>query len=500
MEELRAGDWVHFIAIGGTGMGALALLLKTRGVVVTGSDHPLYPPMSHVLDAQAIPRKESFSDDHLNGISWGLSAPHPKMVVVGNAISRGHVEAMACERLLAEGKILRRLSFAQALAEIVIRDKKSLVVAGTHGKSTTTSLLAWALESLGARPGFFIGGIPGNFPVGSRDGEGTVFAIEGDEYDTAYWDKESKFLHYRAAWVLCTGIEYDHADIFADEAAVVAAFLKLVDKTKTGWLLIDDKSAPRPDLIAPLVERLSRTALRFKRYGRGESSDYCLLNWQPTPWPGGHGRMGVRLKIRTPQWGVAQLDSPMAGEHNALNAVGVLGLALESGELSSLEQAQKFLTTFKGIKRRQEEVFTSNRLVVLDDFAHHPTAIRETIKAVKAAYPDRKLAAFFEARSATSSRNVFLEEFKVCFEGADGVFLSPPTKTNIPDGQKLDINELALSLKEGLPLGSFFMEKGASDLVERFKGWHQADRRPTVALVMSNGPFQGIHKLISDIK
>lgn len=492
-----AKQWVHFIAIGGTGMGALAALLQDQGWLVTGSDGPLYPPMSTFLKDRGLPIRSSYDASHLTGAAWDFKdKKHPDLVIVGNSISRGHAEASEAERLG-----LNRMSFPQALAEFCIRDRRSFVVAGTHGKTTTTSILGWALESLGRKPGFFIGGIPLNFGQGCRVGEGPVFVTEGDEYDTAYWDKGSKFLHYRPSWVLCTGIEFDHADIFKNVEAIEASFLRLAGLTREGWCLVDGESAPRASSV-DLLERACRDkGIACHRYGRGEKSRYRLLDAVAHELRSGTTLTGTRLLMECPELGRFELISPMTGAHNALNLAGVVGTLLASGEARTVAQLQEFIAGFRGVKRRQEEVFSSPELVVIDDFAHHPTAIRETISALRARYPRRKLAAFFEPRSATSGRNLLAKEFEACFDGADAVFLVTPTKTNIPEAEKLNVPELIAHMGERAALKGKHLvwTKEIPQLAQEFKAW-QGDKpkgEGTLALVMSNGPFGGLHGMLA---
>lgn len=493
--------WVHFVAIGGTGVGALAALLQDRGAHITGSDGPLYPPMSTFLAERKIPLSSVYQAKNLDGTTWGFSKTHPDLVIVGNAISKSNVEAAAVETLMSTQGI-KRMSHAEALAEFGIGNRRSFVIAGTHGKTTTTALMAWAFEALAKSPGFFIGGIPKNFGFGCRLGSGAVFVSEGDEYDTAYWDKESKFLHYRPSWVLCTGIEFDHADIFKDVAAIEKMFIKLGSKTREGWLLIDQESSPRPESTRIVASQLKEQGVKVLRYGIGSNADYRLLSSKPVDLKLGQVEcVGTELHLKCPELGTIVLKSPMTGSHNALNLLGVVGTLLASGEVKTADELQKFLNTFSGIKRRQEEVFVSPKLVVIDDFAHHPTAIRETIDAIRNRYRRFKVAAFFEARSATSARQVMADDFAKCFDSADAIFLSPPSKTNIPEAEKLDINALVAALKVR-PKNSgktLVLEKEISQLDSAFQNWRSglAADTPVVALVMSNGPFGGIHQLLA---
>jgi UDP-N-acetylmuramate: L-alanyl-gamma-D-glutamyl-meso-diaminopimelate ligase len=488
------GQWAHLVAIGGTGMGALAALLQDLGYTVTGSDGVLYPPMSTFLESRKIPRLEKYSADNLVGGTWGMAKANPDLVIVGNAISRGHVEAAEVERLVAEKKTVR-MSFAEGLAEFAIGNKESFVIAGTHGKTTTTSLMTWAIEGLGSEPGFFIGGIPANYGFGCRLGHGEIFVSEGDEYDTAYWDKVSKFLHYRATWVLCTGVEYDHADIYPDLQSIQRSFEKLIEKTKSGWVVVENESAPKPEVVSSLAATAKTAGLKVIRYGFRPESEARIISWQEIVIPGKRA-LGTKCVFRLPNFGELEMIFPMSGKHNILNLCGVMATLDLAGKLQkqSVDKLQKLFLEFKGIKRRQEELFADDHLIVVDDFAHHPTAIRETIAAIKKRYPKKRVFSFFEARSATSARNIFLEEFGSAFDESDEVFLVPPTKSNVPEAEKLNIQGVADRIaKHKIPV---VVEKDIDQLCGHFFERLELDSSGVVALVMSNGAFGGLHQKI----
>lgn len=502
---IKKGDWVHFIAIGGTGMGALAALLKDSGFRVTGSDGPLYPPMStFLLEEKKIPVVMQYKEENLTGKTWGFSDKCPALVVIGNAISRGHVEAQKVEEWVSAGEC-QKMSFAEGLAHFAISENRSFVVVGTHGKTTTTSLLTWCFEALRKSPGFFIGGIPKNFGSGCRMASSAkntrgIFVSEGDEYDTAYWDKESKFLHYRPSWTLCTGIELDHVDIFKDIHAVEAAFVKLVSKIKEGLVLIDDKSAPRLSSIQPMQEAALKKGLSLVRYGTDEKSDYYLKSFAAAPLPWNPTLVGTKIHLVSKKFGEVHFYSPMIGLHNALNVVGVAAVLMESKELESLEKMENLLKNFQGIKRRQEEVFVARDFIVIDDFAHHPTAIKETLRALEARYAGSKMAAFFEPRSATSARNALQKDFEEAFGVADAVFLTPPTKTNIPEAEKLNVKHLSESIQKKMPGKKVYIQSDVDLLAKDFFEWKASlkDVR-VVAAVMTNGPFGGLHKKLEKL-
>lgn len=487
--------WVHFVAIGGTGMGALAGLFKSLGAKVTGSDGPIYPPMSLFLDAQKIPLAQSYGEENLQGSKWGFSEKHPSIVIVGNAISKTNLEAQAVEELARQNK-LRRMSFPEAIGEFMIQKRTSLVVAGTHGKTTTTSLLAWACEVLGNDPGFFIGGIPKNFECGSRMGTG-VFASEGDEYDTAYWDKGSKFLHYRPTWVLGTGIEFDHADIYTSVEQIEESFLKLVPLTQEGWLLIDRVSAPKVSSVEKIENALKKINKKCYRYGEDPESPFALLGWERCPLPWNERSFGLKFQVSV-HGEKHTLVSPMVGRHNLLNAVGVMGVLHSAGVLKNISDFQEVLQTFKGVTRRQDILFESENFVLMDDFAHHPTAIKETIQAVKERYPQYALAAFFEPRSATSARNTMYAEFVKSFASADAVFIQEATKVNVPEAERLKVHDL---VKEVVGRGDTEFassKKSIEELACEFMNWKNKKEK-VLALVMSNGSFSGLNKKLLEL-
>ncbi len=488
--------WVHFLAIGGTGMGALAGLFRNAGAKVTGSDGPLYPPMSTFLEAQNIPLKAVFAPENLSGSAWGFDEKYPDLVIVGNAISRTNLEAQEMEKLVVKG-LVRKMSFPEAIGRFVIDQRESFVVAGTHGKTTTTSLLAWAFEVLGKDPGFFIGGIPKNFECGSRWGS-SVFVSEGDEYDTAYWDKESKFLHYRPSWVVGTGIEFDHADIFSTVEQIENSFLKLAQITSQGWLLVDQLSAPRPTSVEKIAVSLKSQNKKVFRYGEDPDSEYCLLSWERASLPWNKKEYGLKFEVRA-QGEKATFFSPMLGKHNLLNALGNLGVLHASGHLKKLSDFQEVLRTFRGVARRQDISFDSESYVVMDDFAHHPTAIKETIAAVREKYPSFEVAAFFEPRSATSARNTLYADFVKSFKQAHAVFIQEPTKLNVPENERLKVQDLVKELVGKGETNVAVGKKTTEELIEEFLNWKKSKTK-VVALVMSNGAFGGLTKKLALLK
>ena len=457
--DLSPGAHVHFVAVCGVGTGSLAGLLRQRGYRVTGSDENVYPPMSTFLESIGIDILPGFSEDHLGD--------GPDLVVIGNAVSRGNPEA---EAVLRRG--IPYVSLPQALGRFLIDGKHSLVVAGTHGKTTTTSLMSWVLVAAGLDPSFFIGGIPVNFGSGFRSGEGSWVVMEGDEYDSAFFDKGPKFLHYQPERVILTSLEFDHADIYRDLEHLQEAFRRLVKIVPPGGgLLVCDEAAHAMSL-------LDAASCPVLSYGLGESAD-----WQARDISAGGGRIGF-----TPcHKGVAEgpVEVPLIGRHNTKNALAVYATAREIGLSPSVIRSA--MATFRGVRRRQEIAGEAGGVLVIDDFAHHPTAVADTIAAVREAWPGRRLWAVFEPRSQTSRRRIFLEDFARALARADRVILPDlyhPEK--IPEEERLVPAELVdlINRDRGdraasyLPGVDDIARVVVRDVVER-----------DVVLVMSNGSF-----------
>jgi UDP-N-acetylmuramate: L-alanyl-gamma-D-glutamyl-meso-diaminopimelate ligase len=460
---MRAQVKIHLIGICGTGMGSLAGLLKAAGHDVRGSDEHVYPPMSTQLQEQSIAYFEGFRAANLD---WG-----PEVVVVGNVCRKDHVEVLAAN----ERKIPLE-SFPSLFGKLFLETKRSVVVAGTHGKTTTSSLLAHLLADAGRDPSFLIGGVPLNFRRSWRLGAGGDFVVEGDEYDTAFFDKESKFLHYRPQIVLLTSVEFDHADIFRDEEAVRAAFRKLVALIPEDGLLIACAASPG----AMEVTRGSRA--QVVTYGRpGSGADWTFEVAGRAP--GGRATLDVARRGER----VVSVETNLPGIYNHENLIGTIAVASALGvELPALVGAVR---RFLGVRRRQEVRGVANGVTVVDDFAHHPTAIRETIIALKGRFGPGKLIAAFEPRSATSRRNVFQAEFADALSVADEVVLAPlyaPEK--VPEPERLDVEQLAAELRrEDVPAR---LVATVDETVEHIAT--RASPGDTV-LVMSSGDYGGLH-------
>jgi len=412
---------IHFIGIAGTGMGAIAGLLKSAGHDVRGSDEAVYPPMSDSLEHMKIPVMCPFSGENL---AW-----NPDTVVVGNVCRRDHTEVVA-----AQAKNIPLTSFPAILGEQILPGRQPVVVAGTHGKTTTTTLLAYLLERCGRRPGWFIGGIPNDLPSACMTGEGAPFVLEGDEYDTAFFDKGSKFLHYRPHAVLLTGVEFDHADIFADLDAVRAAFDGLIRLIPADGILL---ASADNDVAAGLARARGQLT-----YGlAGEDADYHAVTLEKKV-----GGTAFELHDRAGFLGTYFL--PMVGDHNLRNAVGALAMCLRLGV--SADELAGPLEAFTGVRRRQEELGSGRGIVAVDDFGHHPTAIRVTLEALLQRYPGRRPVLVFEPRSATSRRAVFQKEYAQVLGAAPRVLLAPAyDQSRIAPDDRLDLRRLEADIAAG---------------------------------------------------
>jgi UDP-N-acetylmuramate: L-alanyl-gamma-D-glutamyl-meso-diaminopimelate ligase len=453
---------VHLIAVCGTAMGALAAMLQEIGLNVTGSDRNVYPPMSTYLAARRIRVMDGFSADHLDH--------RPDLVVVGNAVTRDNPEA---EAMRAMG--LAYCSLPEALNHFAAANKETLLVAGTHGKTTTSSLLAWLLHSAGQDPSFMIGGILNNFSGNYRLGRGRRFVVEGDEYDTAYFDKGAKFLHYRPSVAIVTSVEFDHADIFRDLDHVKTTFQQFLERLAPESLLLAHDADPN---LADLLK--TAPACRVSRYGMQAQSEW---------------RLGaVRVANSQTLFDVQHLGrvfgtfhTPMIGRHNLLNALAALAAAHHAGV--ARHDLARGLAGFRGIKRRQEVRGEKNGVTVIDDFAHHPTAVRETVRAVKDFYGGRRLVAVFEPRTNTSMRDVFQREYATCFDPADRVCIrQPPLLKKIPADQRFSSARLVEDIQKRGTIAHYFEDTEAiiDFLVDQTAAGD-------VVLIMSNGGFDNIH-------
>jgi UDP-N-acetylmuramate: L-alanyl-gamma-D-glutamyl-meso-diaminopimelate ligase len=453
---------VHFIAVCGTAMGALACMLKDRGLMVTGSDQTVYPPMSDFLRQRGIAVEEGFDGCRLER--------RPDLVVVGNAVRRDNPEVQA----LAQQRI-DYCSMPQAINRFAAAGKRQVVVAGTHGKTTTSSLIAWLLHHAGRDPSFLIGGILRNFQSNYRTGNGDAIVLEGDEYDTAFFDKGAKFFHYRPAVAVLTSVEFDHADIFTDVHHVQDTFRRFVDRLAPDSLLV---AWDGDETLGQLVTGSPATVVR---YGRSEAADWRIVEVAISPpWT----RFDLLRRGRL--WG--RFRSPLMGTHNLANTAAALAAVEHLGV--GPEQAAAGLETFSGVRRRQEIRGRENGVTVMDDFAHHPTAVRETIAAVKPHFPHGRIIAVFEPRTNTSMRRVFQEVYPPSFDGADLILVREPSAiAKVPEGERFSSTRLVADLRaRGMEAMHFeSIEAIIAYLVDRC-------RPKDLVLVMSNGGFDDIHR------
>ena len=445
-------------------MGAVAAALGERGFTVTGSDENVYPPMSTFLEEKGIALKEGFRPENIpNDVD---------VVVVGNAMKRGNPEVEA-----VLNRKLFYLSLPEVLKNYFLRGRHNLVVTGTHGKTTTTSLLAWIMETAGRNPGFLIGGIPKNFGEGGRLNDSKYFVIEGDEYDTAFFDKRSKFVHYLPELVIVNNIEFDHADIFRTIDDVKTSFrhlLRIVPQSGMVLLNGDDPNCidVAGECLAPMIE-----------IGFSENCAERIRDAVCSP-------KGSRFKL-----GEETFEIPLVGEFNVRNAA----MAITAARFYDVPKAKidRALESFAGIARRQEVRGEAGGVKVIDDFGHHPTAISQTLGALRHRFPGQRLWAIFEPRSNTTRRAVFQQELPEAFELADGVFISQVARLEqIPEKERLNpelvVEEIA---KSGRPA---FYEANADAIIDRIVPMLKSR---DVVIVFSNGGFDNIHeKLLARLK
>ena len=464
---------VHLIAICGTGMSALAGMFKEKGFKVTGSDQNVYPPISDILKEQGIEIRVGYKPENL--------ADKPGLVIVGNAVSRNNPEVEA----LLQSKI-PYLSMPQALKEFFLKGKKKIVIAGTHGKTTTSSIAAWILEACGKDPGFLIGGIPKNFERNYKLGKGEFFVIEGDEYDTAFFDKGPKFLHYEADVAILTSVEFDHADIFKDFSQVEDAFRKFIQKIPRESKLIlcgEDKN---------LMKLSCETTCQTETYGISKE-DKRSYDWSLEKESKGNGETIFKIihKGNILGEGVTSL----LGDHNLANLLGTV--AALSGLGLSIDEIKTGIKTFLGVKRRQEVVGEEKGITVVNDFAHHPTAVRETIRAFKESYPERRIWAVFEPRSNTSRRNIFEKKYAEAFLEADKIIIAGVYNQNLLDDEIRFSPQRVIDTLRNNDKEAFYIEKVDDIITHLVTNLKTGD----IVLIMSNGGFGGIHgKLLEALK
>jgi UDP-N-acetylmuramate: L-alanyl-gamma-D-glutamyl-meso-diaminopimelate ligase len=447
---------VHFVGICGTAMASAAAAMQEKGVKVTGSDQNVYPPMSTFLADRKIEVISGYAEQNL--------AHKPDLVVIGNAISRGNPEA---EYVLDHR--LTYCSLPELLKEFFIRGKRSLVVSGTHGKTTTTALLTWVFEHNGLRPSYLIGGIPNNLGQGARFTDSEWFIIEGDEYDTAFFDKRSKFVHYLPEVAIINNLEFDHADIFEDITSIQTAFKYFIRLIPRNGLLLGNGDDAN---LAPL---LNVTHCPVKRFGLGEANSVQAFNIRYGP---------TATEFEIPSF---KFHTNFVGEFNVRNALAVVACAKHCGLKN--HQIQAAFDTFKGIKRRMEIRGIEGGVTVVDDFGHHPTAIRETLRALRIKYPTQKVWAIFEPRTNTTRRNVFQAELASAFVDADAVVVAQVARLELlaPE-ERLDPARLMQDLK-ALGKDAAYLPDVDAIVAHVAQGVQGGE----IVVVFSNGGFGGIH-------
>jgi UDP-N-acetylmuramate: L-alanyl-gamma-D-glutamyl-meso-diaminopimelate ligase len=456
---------IHLIGVCGTAMATLAAMLKTRGFDVRGSDQNVYPPMSDFLAEQKITTLQGYDAAHISG--------DLDLVVVGNAISRGNPEL---EEVL--DRKIRYCSLPEAIRDHFLWGARSVVIAGTHGKTTTTSLTGWLLTHGGADPSVLIGGIADNFGGSYRVGGGREFVIEGDEYDSAFFDKTAKFLKYLPDIAVVNNLEYDHADIYPDLDAIRLAFQRFVNLIPRRGLLL--AGADDPEAVA-----LTKTArCRVETFGLSDDAD-----WQAHDLTVLEGATAFSVRRRGQPAGTFEV--PLLGAYNVRNALAAMAVGAAVG--LSPDTMAAGLRAFKGVRRRMQLRGTARGVAVYDDFAHHPTAIAETLAGVRSAYPDRRIWAIFEPRSATSCRKIFQTEFARAFEAADRVLLPPIFRSTLPDEQRLSVEQLVTELKAS---GKDARHLPGVDAIVDVVG--REARQGDLVVVMSNGGFDDIHQKLLD--
>lgn len=455
---------IYLIAIGGTGMAPLACLLQEQGHRVRGSDGPLYPPMSELLETAGIFPLIGFDSAHLD--------PRPDLVVVGNAVPRSNVEAEEAERLG-----IPRISMPEALWRFFLAERQPLVIAGTHGKTTTTTLAAWAYQRCGAQPGYLIGGLPMDLPTSFALGSGPRFIVEGDEYNAAYFDRGPKFLHYRPQTLIVTSVEYDHADLYPSPELLIDAYRRLISTLPEDGLLI--ACGDQPEVVA----LAAAAPCEVITYGLSEDCSLRPLDYE----------LGSTILCRLPDLagGAQNVEIPLTGAHNLTNALAVWAAARHDG-LDPASLADAF-AEFHGVHRRLEVVGEGAGITVIDDFAHHPSAVAVTLQALRQRYPRRRLMALFEPRSLSAARRLFQQDYRAAFAHADWVGLAPIFhRDRLPAAERLDLDSLCEDL-----VSAGTEATRASSLEELYDEVARAARPGDVIVAMSSGSFGGIAKRLA---
>lgn len=458
---------VHFVGVGGVGMGSLAIALSKAGFEVSGSDGKLYEPMKSVLSNAKIQLFEGYSADHVHKIQ-------PNWVVIGNVIRKENPEAQAW---IQSG--VSFCSFPEAVRRFVIEDKLSIVCSGTHGKTTTTSWISFLFQELKKDPSYLIGGVPVDLPTGSFISAGDLFVGEGDEYDSAFFDKGPKFLHYNPTACIIANIEFDHADIYRDLAHVKESFEKLASLLPGDGVLVVNNH----DSTA--MEVAQKALCPVQTFGMGEGAMWRITNIQEGP-------EGFQFEVTYKGRKLGEFQTGMFGVHNLMNLLS--GICVASNLGVSIEAIRPIVPRFRGVKRRQE-ILKKEPFLLMDDFAHHPTEVKATLSAVKQRFPNRRILALFEPRSATARRNVHQKEYAECFDQADLILLSEPFKAqDLGEKERLSTGALSSQLTARGKKAQEYSNTNA--ILERLK----SELRPEdIVVVMSNGEFDKIQSKILDL-
>lgn len=482
--ELKRGSKIYFMGIGGTGMAAVAGLCQEAGYDVVGSDGAIYPPMSTMLEELNIKVHTPYSAEH-------LALTKPDLVVTANALSRGHVEL---EALLRSG--ISYTSFPKLLGDQFLSKRTAVVVTGTHGKTTTSSLLAHVLTELGEDPGFVIGGIPHNFPRSFRLGTGKTFVIEGDEYDTAFFDKGPKFLHYHPHHLIINNIEYDHADIYPNVEAIERQFENVCKLVPSQGSIMANWDDARVRGVVSRVQTAGRV-IKVSTTGQDKQADVWLGQWKAREK--NRGTQIWSADVHTKTLGQIQVETTLSGIHMLANITQVVATieSLASGGFIrnvSAGAISEAISSFKSVARRLDHLGHAGDVDVFEDFAHHPTAVGLVIEGFKAVYPKRRLHVAFEPKNATSRRNTFQRDYVKKFGLADAVYIGPcPEDKRIPPEQRMNTHELAGEI--GKKASAF---QSNEDLLNKIID----NIKPGDAVIfMSAGSFSGIqYRLLDALK
>ncbi len=485
MNTLPPGAKIYFMGIGGTGMAAVAGLCQAAGFQVSGSDAAMYPPMSTMLDQLKIPVKTPYD-------AKNLEDSKPDLVVVANALSRGHVEL---EPLLRSG--IPYTSFPKLTGEEFLSRRTSIVVTGTHGKTTTSSLLAHILYELGEDPSFIIGGIPRNFPRSFRLGKGDTFIIEGDEYDTAFFDKGPKFLHYFPKHLIINNIEFDHADIYKNVEAIEEQFLNVCKLVPEDGYIIANVDDPRTNA---LITKHTFKSKVIKVSTLGKSSDAHVRLISCSAKPKTRSEQTWSLSVSSGEFGTLDLETSLSGHHmmaNIVQCVALLESLVTAKRLKARPNANsiaKAVASFKSVARRLDHLGSFKDIDVYEDFAHHPTAVGLVIEGFRSVYPNRRLLVAFEPKNATSRRNIFMQDYVKKLGLADRVYIGPsPEDKRIAEAERMDVDQLARNI--GDKAKSYATNDSLLESILEDIG------RDDAVIFMSAGSFSGVqYRLLEHLK